>query len=1004
MRKNSIHPAGFFLLRMPLLPFRALADAPPDPWPRLREALQHDAVIREALFLASPALFAAAAGRDEPPRRVQASLLRYLSRMSTRPTPFGLLAGVTMGAIGTTTGLEAGSRDAWRRHTRIDNRLLFALTEQIASEPGVRRRLLCRPNETIHEAAGQLRYIEYEVRDLARHYRIAALEPDEALLQTLARARDGATVEQLARGLTADDQSISPEDALDYVSALVDAQILLHDLRPPVTGHDPLTFVAAAAQRTGSAAADMLETVRGRLASLDAKPLGVPDTDYRELAALIPGGDAALDAGALLQTDLSIDAPVTLAKRTAEAMLHAAGALHRLFGRSRSEELTTFREAFRERFVRREVPLMLALDADLGVAFGEREGSAESPLIADLRLPPRPAPPAPFPPGTHALLLRLIHDAVAARAIEVELRPADLEALTDPEPLPLPATFAIYGALASTDAGAPIRVDAITGAPGARVLARFCHPLPALESALREYVAADRYGDALMAEVVHIPEGRLGNIVVRPRFHEHELPLLGRSGAPDEQQLALDDLTVSVIGDEVVLRSRRLGKRVIPRITNAHNYAAFQNVPLYRFFGLLQTQGEAARIRWSWGTLGDAPFLPRVRYGRGVLTVARWNVPAAELHDPSAVAETRVRRALPRFVEHEGLVVDLDNAIAVEDLCREARQRRVVSLSELFPGETQLAASSDSGGHVHELVVPFINEQPRTIARPRVPSGGAVVRTLPPGSEWTFAKVYSGTAFANEILLETLVPAVHALLGSGAADRWFFARYADPRPHLRLRVHGSAAAIVENVSAAVRPLLEQGIVARLQFDTYEREVERYGGAGAIDLAEEIFGRDSESVVRLLSLRPPAEQLWRVALEGVHLLLSELLEREDDRIAAVREVRQAFAGEMRAGANERVEIGRRFRALQPALRNGDERFSAILRERSRAIASPAAALRALEREGRLTVPLQNVAISAMHMFVNRLLHSDARVHELVLYDFLERLYLAERARRAPAPES
>jgi hypothetical protein len=37
---------------------------------------------------------------------------------------------------------------------------------------------------------------------------------------------------------------------------------------------------------------------------------------------------------------------------------------------------------------------------------------------------------------------------------------------------------------------------------------------------------------------------------------------------------------------------------------------------------------------------------------------------------------------------------------------------------------------------------------------------------------------------------------------------------------------------------------------------------------------------------------------------------------------------------------------------------------------------------------------------VHMSNNRLLRSDARLHELVIYDQLKRLYLSDAARAAP----
>jgi hypothetical protein len=98
---------------------------------------------------------------------------------------------------------------------------------------------------------------------------------------------------------------------------------------------------------------------------------------------------------------------------------------------------------------------------------------------------------------------------------------------------------------------------------------------------------------------------------------------------PAERQIPVTDLLVSVVGEEIVLRSPRLGRRVIPRLTSAHNYHPSQGI--YRFLGALQAHGAAGELGWDWGPLGEAPFLPRVVTGRLVLSRARWNLGREEL-------------------------------------------------------------------------------------------------------------------------------------------------------------------------------------------------------------------------------------------------------------------------------------------------------------------------------------------------------------------------------------
>src|SRR5262249_39737372 len=135
----------------------------------------------------------------------------------------------------------------------------------------------------------------------------------------------------------------------------------------------------------------------------------------------------------------------------------------------------------------------------------------------------------------------------------------------------------------------------------------------------------------------------------------------------------------------------------------------------------------------------------------------------------------------------------------------------------------------------------------------RRPSPGAAgSRSFPPGSAWLYAKLYTGPATADQVLRDVVRPVTAAALDSGAADRWFFVRYGDPDWHLRLRVHGRPTRlhgeVLPALQATAAPLLEDGRLWRVQLDTYEREVERYGGPGGVVLAERLFHADSEAVL------------------------------------------------------------------------------------------------------------------------------------------------------------
>src|SRR5439155_17414597 len=108
--------------------------------------------------------------------------------------------------------------------------------------------------------------------------------------------------------------------------------------------------------------------------------------------------------------------------------------------------------------------------------------------------------------------------------------------------------------------------------------------------------------DIVFAEIVHLPESRVGNILLHPSFREYEIPFLARSSVDGHHQIPLQDLFVSIKDNKVLLRSASLNKQVIPRLSSAHNYSR-NALPVYQFLCDLQLQGHKAGLGFYWGSL-----------------------------------------------------------------------------------------------------------------------------------------------------------------------------------------------------------------------------------------------------------------------------------------------------------------------------------------------------------------------------------------------------------------
>lgn len=1061
--------SGFFVLRTPLLPFDEMmkwsegvrAPAALDDAARLESAYALDvellrarlltlverAEVREALFVASPDLEESFARWRRDPgsrrgQRIERALVRYFSRMAGRATPFGLFAGWSVGTIGDATRLRiAAARPDYRRHTRLDMDYLYALVFILERDPALRRGITHRPNQSIYRAAGRLRYVESRPSELFQVYQLVAIETTDYLEAALAAAEHGGVPSELASRLVAADSSFSPEEARDFVNDLIENQLLLSDLIPALTGDEPVPVLISELQKHEQAAhvAGRLSQARAMLERLDADGLGNSPEQYRAIAASLRELPAEVNISKLFQADMMKPAPqAVLGGEPLKEIARGVELLHRLKPPDVRDILAPFRRAFTERYgEERDVPLTEALDEDVGVGFRLPGAASSDDLPADdgARASGERARQLK---RREAHLLSIYVEALARGAREVMCGPADLAGLECGTGPPMPDAFEVMATLAAASEAElekgnfRVFIRNLVGPSGVSSLGRFCHADKTLERHVRDHLRAEESlsPEAVFAEVVHLPGGRTANILLRPVLREYEIPYLGRGGASPERQIAVTDLLVSVHGKRVVLRSRRLQREVIPRLTTAHNFKV-RGMNVYQFLGALQAQRVTGKTNWDWGHLSNAAFLPRVTVGRLVLSKAHWSIGKDELlalgatrsaERFRAVQQWRARRALPRFVAladaDNELIIDLDNVLSVETFIELVKGLEAATLVEMFPAPEELCAQGPEGRFVHELIVPFI----RTDSRPRCEphsSGPSRFqtsrRTFPPGSEWLYAKLYTGSSTADYVLRDVVRPIVREAIRAAHADGWFFMRYADPEQHIRLRIHGTPetlhARVLPALNAALSQLFDDGRLWRVQIDTYEREVERYGGDEGILLAEQLFHADSEavlSIIEALTGNEGAQARWLLAYRGVDMILEDFGLDTGLKLSVIERMLESYWGEILSDIALRRKLRERYRRQRSVIEqvldtsrdeskiNGGRLYA--LRLRSDRLNPIVAQFKALELNERLSRPLSDLLSSFVHMHLNRSLQPAQRSQELTLLYLLARFYESRKARR------
>ena len=319
-----------------------------------------------------------------------------------------------------------------------------------------------------------------------------------------------------------------------------------------------------------------------------------------------------------------------------------------------------------------------------------------------------------------------------------------------------------------------------------------------------------------------------------------------------------------------------------------HMLNAAASPPLCRQLLELASDGMTSLAPFDWGPLATMPFLPRVRSGRVVLHPAQWRL-GCRAKDGLAGVRGRARfdalasglagpvAAAPARLPHPGR----QPAAARPGRCRAPRAAprsrcRSAPAHRRAPGGSagarrRVAArpARPARGRAGGPVVRVVRRPGRpTRARPaagrgrrsRQPRWPDTDRLRPPGSDWLYVILSGPRATEDALLAGSLGALADRLVEQGDADGWFFVRYADPDraaaaadARRRRRAHRPGAARAEPDGRA--EAIAEGSRTRLSLETYERELERYGGPVTTGLCERIACADSHAVRLLLACAP-----------------------------------------------------------------------------------------------------------------------------------------------------
>ena len=739
MKNNPYDLLPNFILRTPiysLTKYNALTSGKSITDEQLKN-LCNDSIFIEAIYLASPALYSEMKkwanneiSNVEKVEKLKLSVIKYFSRMTSRCTPYGLFAGCSLGVFADETNIIIEQAQNHNRHTRLDMNYLVSLSQSLAKDDIIRNRINFFPNSSIYKLGDKIRYVEYYYQNGQRKHNIVAIDTSKYLEIILDKANYGSTINELMFLLIDDD--ITEEIAFEFVWDLIQNQILISELEPSVSGTEFILQIKNILNEKFSLEElqlpNTLNLIDKGLKNLDRK-IGNDLENYFEIEKIITEMNVKFDNKHLFQTDLVTKTVSNkLDKKIIKSIKKAIVLLNKITRERHRSDIDSFKIAFYERYEEREMPLAFVLDIETGIGYGRHSQSSNiSPLLDGLPILTKTNKSSYEVRWSKIIdfLYNKILDAIKNNVI-VKLNDKDFEGL-EANWEDLPDTFSAMVDIILDNEDLKFKVTGCGGNSAANLIARFCHGDKELYNFTKEIVDIEKLinQDKIVAEIVHLPQARIGNILSRPILRDMEIPYLAKSILNKDKQIDINDLMISVNNDLLFLRSKKYNKEVIPKNTNVYNYTN-NPLPIFQFLCDMQAEKVRSSLWMDLGFLSNRfKFIPRIEYENIILQSATWNLSDEdvlglfEIKNDDEKLENYLKGFIEKFnfpdyivlVEDDNeLLINLRNLTCVKMFINAIKNKRTFQLQEfIFMNDEKLIKDVYGEQYTNQFIFSFYN-------------------------------------------------------------------------------------------------------------------------------------------------------------------------------------------------------------------------------------------------------------------------------------------------------
>ena len=875
---NSLFSSlDIFMLRTPLLPLNTYFE-----WLNFKKSdaeflksffkCSESGQFRESLKITSPSLYRTLEdflNNKEVKNKEYFlnSIFKYFIRATTRCTPFGLFAGVSFGTF-TKSNTELILRSpTLLKAVSVDMEWICGVIKKIEEE--FYKKIRYRKNEGIYIKGDRAVLLNVEKKDknLIMKKNIS-LTP--ALKLIFNATENYVTFDEILLNL----QNNYPNQKISilekYIKELIDNDYLVSILRPSLGNENILKKLIETLEELGLGNVDLKNILSYMQKYQDeSNPRNAIEV-YKKLKENMK---MQYKSPNYIQVDSKSDfKSIKINKNLVSELNDLMRILLILNDKNISHDAkwqrykTKFIEKYGET---RKVPLLELLDEDLGL--GVPEGYLEEPAENKTKWL------GTIGQGLKEFFFNKLENALIKKEEFMEIKDSDFNDYELSNIDNIPKSFDINLSLVKDKFGKNKYYigNGIGALRAGNSFGRFFNIMDNPVSLFRKINQKTSYNDVLNCELRFLPpDTRHANVSHCATASDYEIAISCSSYKSRAQRLPLDDIVIGIKDFKFYAKSVSENKIVNFTINSMFNRHLFPSV--FRFLWDVTIDQEIPWCLFYWDLFFyHYDYVPEIRYKNFVLSPRKWALSKNFFHATQKINFEEFNRRLSEFIDcysvnrfvyfgelDNRLLLDLENQRCKKILYSYFTKSERIALWE-YDGKCLPPVSYKDKKYCCELFIPFVKEK-----KCRKENDIAIYipnsynkRIKIPFDEWIYIKVYGANGIENSFISKDVSKLVDSLFENKIIDKFFFLRYSDPRRHIRIRFHGESGTLLKGYSVIqywIKNLLDRRVATDFIIDTYDRELERYGGEHVINEIETLFFKSSLSVINLLNFKKSNE--------------------------------------------------------------------------------------------------------------------------------------------------